>query len=419
MLQRGKALVFFCSLLIVLYAVSAAFYGRVVAKDEAYKELSVFMDALKKINEDYVEAPDMSKVQEGAFRGLIEALDPYSSYLSKEQMQQLEKRRAAGNAGVGLVLSKKADVIYVVTVHRGSPADNAGLRAGDYLMMVDDTSVEDKSILEVEGLLRGAPDSTVKVTVFRSARTKPAEYTLTRKVDLDVPVVAQMHDGGVGVIDVSSLSGSALDQVRVKLRTLISAGAQKLVLDLRDCADGQIPDGATLANLFLREGLITYSQNREGQRVQQIEANAKDFMTDMPMVVLINGSTAGAAEIAAGALKDLKRATIVGDKSFGQGSSQQKIMLKSGGALILSTAKYYTPDGKMIQDELSRNAGIKPDVQSPDEERRQDLLVDAYYDEQQDDSAKYKQLIDSIDKEQMDKALEVLSRITVPLKKAA
>ncbi len=419
MLHRGKALVFFCSLIIVLYAVSAAFYGKVVAKDEAYKELSVFMDALKKINEDYVEAPDMSKVQEGAFRGLIEALDPYSSFLSKDQIQQLEKRKAAGNAGVGLVLSKKADVVYVVTVYRGSPADTAGLRAGDYLMMVDDTSVEDKSILEVESLLRGAPDSTVKVTVFRSARTKPAEYTLTRKADLDVPVVAQMQDGGVGVLDVSSLSGKTVDQVRPKLKTLISAGAQKLVLDLRDCADGPIADGATLANFFLRDGVITYSQNKEGQRVEQIEANAKDFITDMPMVVLINGSTAGAAEIAAGALKDLKRATIVGDKSFGQGSSQKQIMLKSGAALILSTAKYYTPGGKMIQDDLSRNAGIKPDVQSPDEERRQDLLVDAYYDEQQDDLAKYKQLLDSINKEQMDKALEVLSRMPLPMKKAA
>jgi carboxyl-terminal processing protease len=419
MLHRGKAVVFFCSLIIVLYAVSAAFYGKVVAKDEAYKELSVFMDALKKINEDYVEAPDMSKVQEGAFRGLIEALDPYSSFLSKEEIQRLEKRKAAGNAGVGLVLSKKADVVYVVTVYRGSPADAAGLRAGDYLMMVDNTSVEDKSILEVESLLRGAPDSTVKVTVFRSARTKPAEYTLTRKADLDVPVVAQMQDGGVGVLDVSALAGSTLDQVRVKLKTIISAGAQKLILDLRDCADGPITDGATLANFFLREGVITYSQNKEGQKVQQIEADPKVFITDMPMVVLINGSTAGAAEIAAGALKDLKRATIVGDKSFGLGSSQKQIMLKSGAALILSTAKYYTPGGKMIQDDLSRNAGIKPDVQSPDEERRQDLLVDAYYDEQQDDVAKYKQLLDSINKEQMDKALEVLSRMPVPLKKAA
>src|SRR3990172_4590668 len=172
MLHKGKALIFFCSLVIVLYAVSAAFYGKVVAKDEAYKELSVFMDALKKINEDYVEAPEMNKVQEGAFRGLIEALDPYSSFLTKEQMRQLEDRKAAGSAGGGLVLSKRTDVVYIVTVHRGGPAEAAGVRSGDYLIMIDGVSVEEKSILEVESLLRGAPDSSVKVSVFRSARSK-------------------------------------------------------------------------------------------------------------------------------------------------------------------------------------------------------------------------------------------------------
>ncbi len=419
MLHKGKTLVFFCSLLIVLYAVSAAFYGKVVAKDEAYRELSVFMDALKKINEDYVEAPDMSKVQEGAFRGLIEALDPYSSFLTKEQMQQLEKRKEAGNAGVGVVLSKRTDVVYIVAAHRGGPAESAGLRAGDYLMMVDGLSVEDRSILEVESLLRGAADSTVKVTVFRSARTKPSEYTLTRKADLQVQVVSQMLEGGVGVLDVSSLAGSTLEQVRVKLKTLISAGTQRLALDLRDCADGQIMDGAELANLFLHEGLVAYSQNRQGEKVQEINADPKKFITDVPMVVLINGSTAGAAEIAAGALKDLKRATVVGDKSFGQGSSQKQIILKSGAALILSTAKFYTPAGKMIQDDVSRNAGIKPDVQSPDDDHRQDLLVDAYYDDQQDDAGKYKQVLDKINKEQMDKALEILSKIPAQLKKAA
>lgn len=419
MLHKGKALVFFCSLVIVLYAVSAAFYGKVVAKDEAYKELSVFMDALKKINEDYVEAPEMSKVQEGAFRGLIEALDPYSSFLTKGQMQQLEERKAAGTAGVGLVLSKRNDVISVVTVHQGGPAESAGMRAGDYLMMVDNISVEDRSILEVDSLMRGAPESTVRVTVFRSARTKPVDCTLTRKADFQVPVVAQMLENGVGYLDVSSLAGTTLEQVRVKLKTLISAGAQKLILDLRDCADGQVADGATVANFFLREGLITYSQDRQGRKVQEIKAEAENYVTDIPMVVLINGSTAGASEIAVGALKDLKRATVVGEKSFGLGSSQKQIVLKSGAALVLSTAKYYTPAGKMIQDDALRSAGIKPDVQSPEDERRQDMLVEAYYDEQQDDNAKYNQLLTKINKEQLNKALEVLSGLSVPLKKAA
>jgi carboxyl-terminal processing protease len=419
MLHKGKLSIFFCTLVIALYGISAAFYGKVVARDEAYKELSVFMDVLKKINTEYVETPDMAKVQEGAMRGLMDALDPYSSYLSKESIQEMEKRKAAGNAGVGLVISKRGDVVYVISVQHNGPADAAGLRPGDYLMTVDGAATEDKNLLEVESMLRGAPDSTVKVTVFRSARTKPAEFELSRKPDAPTPLNTQILSGGVGLLDVSSLAAGTLDQARVKLKTLISAGAQKLILDLRDCSDGEIADGAELANFFLRSGLIAYTQNREGTKLREFKSEPEKFITDLPMVVLINGSTAGAAELAAGALKDRKRATVVGEKSFGLGSIQKQILLKGGATLILTTAKYYTPSGKLIQDETTRNAGIKPDVQAPDDDRRQDLLVDAYFDDQQDDNAKYKQLLQKIEKDQLDKAIEVLSKEHATEKRAA
>jgi len=419
MLHKGKLLVFFCTLVIALYGISAAFYGKVVARDEAYKELSVFMDVLKRINAEYVETPDMGKVQEGAMRGLMEALDPYSSYLSKESALEIEKRKAAGNAGVAMVLSKRGEVVYVVSVQSDGPADKAGLRAGDYLMSIDGASIEDKNLVEVDSLVRGGVDSTVTVTVFRSARTKPAECKLTRKADIPAPLATQILNNDIGLLDVSSLSAGTIAQVRVKLKTLVSAGAHKIILDLRDCADGEVADGAELANLFVRTGLLGYSQNREGQRLRELKADAAKFITDLPMVVLINGSTAGAAELAAGALKDLKRAEVVGEKSFGLGSIQKQIALKSGATLILTTAKYYTPNGKLIQDETARNAGIKPDIQAPDDDHRQELLVDAYFDEQQDDNAKFKQLLEKIRKEQLDKAVEVLSKAQMPEKKAA
>lgn len=418
MLHKGKLLVFLCSALIVLYGVSATFYGRVVAKDEGYKELSVFMDALKKINDDYVETPDMTKVQEGAMRGLLEALDPYSSFLTKEEFQALEKRKASGTAGVGMIISKRADVIYVVSTEREGPAMQAGIRPGDYLVAIDGNGVDDKSILEADSLLRGDPGSKVKVTVFRSSRTNPLEIELTRKAEAPVPVTSKMLEGNVGLVDISSLADSTLEQTKVRLKTLISAGAQKLILDLRDCADGTAADGAGLANFFLKDGLIFYSKNRAGEKTQEVQASPDKFITDLPMVVLINGSTAGPAELAVGALKDQKRATVVGEKSFGIGSSQKQIALKSGAVLILSTAKYYTPSGKMIQDESIRDTGIKPDVQAPDDERRQDLMVESYYDDQ-DDVGKYRQLQDKIDKIQLEKALELLSKSTSQGKKAA
>jgi carboxyl-terminal processing protease len=418
MSHKGKLLVFFGSFLIILYGISAKYYGKVVAEDDAYKELSVFMHVLERVSDDYVEAPNMNNVQDGAMRGLMDALDPYCSFLSKEQYDAFQKRKENGHAGVGIVLSKRSDVIYVVSCERDSPAEEAGIRPGDYLIAIDGQGVEDKSILEADSLLHGTAGTKVKVTVFRSARTKPLDVEMTLRDQTGIPVTNKMLDGNVGLLDVSSLAGSSIEQVKIKLKTLISAGASKLILDLRDCADGMAAAGADLANYFVRNGVLYYSQNRQGEKVQVIEANPEKFVTDLPLVVLIDGSTAGAAEIAAGALKDLNRAPVVGEKSFGVGSTQKTIQLKSGAILILSTAKYCTPSGKVIQEESARTAGIMPDVQAPDDETRQDLAVESYYDDL-DDSGKYRQLQEKIDKIQLDKALEVLAKETSPVKKAA
>jgi carboxyl-terminal processing protease len=418
MLQKGKALVFFISAFVVLYGLTAAFYGRVVAKDEAYRELAVFMDALKKINEDYVEAPDMTRVQDGAFRGLIDALDPHSGFFTKAQYEAIQKRRAAGTAGVGLILSKRADVTFVVSLQKDGPAQSAGLRQGDYIMAVDGSGVDDKSIMEVESLLRGVAGSKVKVSVFRSARTQPVEIEIVRRPDAPSLPGAQISEGAIGTLQVPSLAGTATPEIRVKLKTLISAGAQKLILDLRDCADGDPAAGAELASMFLKEGLIYYSQNRRGERTREVFADADRHVTDLPMVVLINEATAAGAEVAAGALKDHRRAVLVGEKSFGIGALQEQVTLKSGAVLILSTAKIYTPKGKMIQEETVRNTGIKPDVEAPDGERQQDLLVQSFYDSQED-LERYRQYQERVRKEQMDRAIEVLTKGVVPARRAA
>jgi len=418
MLQKGKAFVFFLSAVVVLYGLTAAFYGRVVAKDEAYRELAVFMDALKKINEDYVEVPDIEKVHDGAMRGLIGALDPYSGFFTKAQFEAIQKRLAAGAAGPGVILSERADVLFVVALNKGGPAEAAGLRQGDYVVAVDGIGVEEKSLLEVESMLRGIPGSTVKLSVFRSARTKPVEIEIARTPESPATPSSQLMSDGIGLLQVSSLAGSAAEQARVMLKTLVSAGAQKLILDLRDCADGNAKSGAELANLFLRDGLIYYCRNRNGERTEEARADAERFVTDLPMVVLINESSASAAEIVAGALKDHKRAVVVGEKSFGKGSIQEQITLRSGAVLILSTAKIYTPGGKAIQDETIRNTGIKPDVEAPDDDRQQDLVVETIYDTQED-QVKYRLLQERIRKEQMDRAVEVLTKGAVPAKRAA
>jgi carboxyl-terminal processing protease len=419
MSHKAKVIVFIGSFLIVLYGISAKFYGKVIAEDDGYKELSVFMEVLKRINEDYVEAPNMNDVQEGAMRGLINSLDPYSSFLSKEQYEAVEKRRENGQAGVGIILSKRSDVIYVVSVEYDSAAAEAGIRPGDYVIAINGEGVEEKSILEADCLLRGAPGEKVQITVFRSGRSEPLDIEMTFRDQTSTPVSHKMFDEKAGYLKVSSLANSSVEQAKFKLKTLISGGAESLILDLRDCADGKASAGAELANFFIRNGIIYYSQNRQGEKIRVVEADPDAHITDLPLVVLINGSTADAAEIAAGALKDRKRATLVGEKSFGVGSEQAVVKLKSGAILILSTAKYFTPDGKVIQDESARKAGILPDIVAPDKETRQDLAVESYYNGQEDDVAKYRELQEQINRIQLEKALDVLSRDAVPAKKAA
>jgi carboxyl-terminal processing protease len=412
MVHKGKFLIFLATFLVLLYGASAMFFGK-----EAYKELAVFMDVLQKIRDEYVEVPNMYNVQEGAMRGLIDSLDPYSSFLTKAQYNEIQKRQENSPAGVGIILSKRSDVIYVVSCEPEGPAAEAGVRPGDYVIAVDDIGIEEKSILEADSMLRGMPGKKVKLTIFRNSKTKPQDIVLTLANPAEIQVGSKMLEGKVGYLSIHSLSDSAVEQAKVKLKTLISAGAQKILMDLRNCADGTLENGAAVANYFLKNGVISYSQNRKGEKLQVLEASPDNFITDLPMAVLMNGSTAGAAEIVAGALKDRKRASLVGERSFGIGSSQKTLQLKSGAVLILSIAKYCTPNGKVIQDESGKKAGIAPDVISPDDDKRQDLALESYYDEQ--DDANYRLLQGKIEKIQIDKALEILNKAIEMAKKAA
>jgi len=412
MFHKGKLLIFLATFLVVLYGASAMFFGK-----EAYKELAVFMDVLQKVRDEYVEVPNMNNVQEGAMRGLIDSLDPYCSFLTKDQYAEIQKRQENSRAGVGIVLSKRSDVIYVVACESEGAAAQAGVRPGDYVIAVDGVGVEEKSILEADSLLHGIPGKTIKLTIFRNSKTKPQDIALTLRDPADVQVSSKMLEGNVGYLHIHSLSASAVEQAKVKLKTLISAGAQKILMDLRNCADGSQENGAVVANYFLKNGIIFYSQNRKGEKIQSVEAIQEKFITDLPMSVLINGSTAGAAEIIAGALKDRKRASFVGERSFGIGSAQETIKLKSGAVLILSIAKFCTPNGKIIQDDSIKNTVIAPYIVSPDDEKRQDLALESYYDEQ--DDSKYLLIQEKIEKIQMDKALEILNKAKEDVKKAA
>ena len=418
MSRKAKILIFAVSFVILLYGASAAFFAK-----EAYKELAIFMDVIQKIRDEYVEVPDMDKVHDGAMRGLFDALDPYSTFLTREQFDEFEKRNTAGSVGAGMVVSKRSDVVYVVSVQEQGAADKAGIRSGDYLLSVNGEEIHNKGLFEVNNLLHGAPGTSVKLTVFReSQQTSPQDIELTLHEPVSAQVTSRMIDGNIGYLRIASLKSAHVEQAKVNLKTLISAGAEKILLDLRSCAEGDPVGGAEAANFFLKEGVIYFSQDRNGVKLDVVTASPEKFLTDLPMALLINRATAGAAEIIAGALKDHKRAGIIGEKTFGVGASQKTIKLKSGAALILSTAKYVTPGGGIIQADMARNSGIEPDFESPDTSTRQDLAVESYYDYDEGDDDKYRKIQEKIKQIQLDKALEVLSGMessAEPLKKAA
>jgi carboxyl-terminal processing protease len=412
MLCKSKLFLFVGSLLVVLYGATASFMGK-----DAFRELAVFMDVLHKIRTDYVEVPDMKNVQEGAIRGLIGALDPHSSFMTRHHYDELQRRSEEAAASAGMVISRRAEVMYVVSCEPEGPAEQAGIRPGDYLIAINGQGVENKSIIEVDSLLRGPSGTRATITVFRSSRTSPQEVEVAFRHPASSRVHSRMLDGNIGYLNVTSLSDPAVEQAKVKLKTLISAGAQKILLDLRNCAEGAQADGAVVANYFLESGIIYYTQNQHKEKIEVVEAKPELFITDLPMAVLINSSTSGAAEIIAGALKDHERGMVIGEKSFGTGSVQKTIHLRSGAVLLLSTAKYSTPGGKVIQEESVRTTGIMPDHVVPDDERRQDLAVEFYYDQQEEDS--YRQIQEMIRKIQLDTALEFLSKEGEAVKKAA
>ena len=419
MSHKMKVLFFVISFVVLLYGASSVL---VVFAKEAYKELAIFMDVIHKIRDEYVETPDMNKVQDGAMRGLFEALDPYSTFLTREQFEELERRRAAGSVGAGMFVAKRSDVFYVVSVEAQGAADKANIRQGDYLLSVNDEDVGNKSLFEINNLLRGTPGTSVKLTVFRDSKTKPHDTELKFQESASAQVASRILDGNIGYLRIASLNSAFVEQAKVNLKTLISAGADKILLDLRDCSEGDPAGGAEVANFFLKEGVIYFSQDRNGEKLDVVKASPGKFLTDLPTALLLNRSTAGAAEIIAGAMKDHNRASLIGEKTFGIGSAQKTIKLKSGAALILSTAKYCTPNGNIIQAETARKAGIEPDFESPDTSTRQNLAVESYFDYDEDDDDKYRKIQEKIYQIQLDKATEVLSGAQNPaesLKKAA
>ncbi len=355
--SRFKLFVVTSSSCLVVLLMFGAAMGRSASPEDAYKHLAVYTEVLSRIKSDYVEEPDMKNVTLGALNGLLESLDPYASYLNADQYKQYLKYRDNRKADVGLILSKKYGYLNVVDAVPNSPAAKAGLSTGDVLEAIGAVSTRDMPLAYAEMLLHGDAGTSVELTVLRVRRsTEPQKVGLVRAVTKFAPVTAKMEQDQIGRIALSSVEPGKAKEVAAAVKDLEKQGAKKIILDVRNAASGTPEEGIALANLFLEKGLIGYLVGQKSPR-QDFEAAASKAIWKGPLAVITNRGTANGAEVAAAALLDSKRGEVIGERTYGDAAVRKAILMDDGGAVILSTAKYYSPSGKALQD-----TGVTPSV---------------------------------------------------------
>ena len=322
----------------------------------------IFESVLKHIQDDYVDEPNMEKVRAGALRGLAYGLDPYSTYLTPEQVKDYRADGKSNQVGLGAELSQVASFLYVVAPVKGSPADQAGVRAADIIEYIDGKATRDISLYDARQLLNGAAGSEVKLRILR-AGTRPLTLTVKRGSFRAPAAEARMEAGKIGVLRINSLDNGEAADAKARLQDLSKQGAQKIVLDLRNVAGGEIQEGVTVANFFIRDGQIAKTIGREQKVLKTFEADPKLVLFSGPVVVLIDSGTAGAAEVVASAFLENKRGDVVGEKSFGAGAEQELFTLRDGDGLLLTTVKWASGSGKPFLGEDRNHSGLAPSVE--------------------------------------------------------
>jgi len=355
------------SLLVVFYVALGGLLGRTV-NEGAYQQLAVLSEVLTRIQSDYVEDPNVDRVTVGAMRGLLEALDPYSSYMSPREFTNFQKRKAKEFQGdVGLILSKRYGLLNVVNVLPESPAARANLRTGDIIESIEGFATREMSVDQGYLLLVGEVGTAAQLAVVRQARSEPQAVELVRARLRTPEVVSGELEDEIAYMKIAAFNSGKAEEVVTALQRLKAHGMRKLVLDLRDCASGDMQEGVAVSQLLLDRGMITYLEGQQVPR-RQYEAQPESALWLGPLTVLINLGTAGPAELVAAAVLENRRGEVVGQRSYGVGSLQRLIPLDDGAALILSVAKYYSPAGRAIQD----NA-VTPSVEIPLQEREEQV----------------------------------------------
>ena len=394
-----KFVVLSVSVALVLFTIVGGLHVRAESDDGAYRQLGVYSEVLSRIRSEYVEEPNIPAVTDGALHGLLESLDANSSYLDADEYKRFKAHKTEGKGDIGATISKRFGYAAVVSVIPGGPADKAGLEGGDIIEAIESKTTREMSLAEIQNDMSGEAGSNVNIAVVRPRKAEPQKITITRNTVTIPAVQDKTLDDGIGYIKVDAFTQGKAQEIANKVKSLQNHGAKKLIIDVRDCSAGDEKEGIATANLFLNHGVIATLQ---GQRYpkETFNADPSKNISGLPLVVLVNRGTAGAAEVLAAAVLENARGDVLGDKTFGLGSIQKVIEVPDGSALILSVAKYYSPNGKVIQD-----TGITPNILVADN-ADDFILPDEDESAQPDETTKPKRTLQNDD--QLKRAIEVL-----------
>ena len=327
--------------------------------NDIYKKIDLFGEVLEKINKEYVDEVDQSKSMDSAINGLLQSLDPYSAYMSPESFESMQTETSGEFGGLGIEVGMEAGVVKVISPIDNTPASKAGLKPGDYIVKINNTQVQGKSLMEAVDLMRGPVGSSIKITVRRRGQKKAIIFNITREIIEVQSVKFELLDNNVGYIRLTSFNENSSQQIKKEIKKFNKNKDLKgFILDLRNNPGGLLSQAIKISDLFLENGEIVSTKSRQVSENRKWFAKKGDLTNGKNLIVLINYGSASASEIVAGALKDHKRAIILGENSYGKGSVQSIIPLKNRGAIRLTIAKYYLPSGKSIS-----KVGVTPDIE--------------------------------------------------------
>ena len=351
--------------LIIIFFLNSLFFTNQSFSNEndIYKKIDLFGEVLEKINEEYVDEINQSESMDSAINGLLQSLDPYSAYMSPEIFNEMQTETSGEFGGLGIEVSMESGVVKVISPIDDTPASRAGIKAGDYIVKIEGVQVQGKTLSEAVDLMRGLVGSSIELTVRRRGEKKALTFNITREIIKIQSVKADLLEKDIGYIRLTSFNENSSKQIEDKIEELEkNINISAYILDLRNNPGGLLSQAIRISDFFLDNGEIVSTKSRQPSENRKWFAKKGDLTEGKTLIVLINYGSASASEIVAGALKDHKRAIILGENSFGKGSVQSIIPLKNKGAIRLTVAKYYLPSGKSISE-----VGVSPDIEINEE----------------------------------------------------